>query len=636
VYDAGLFMQELYDVIHAHWTLTSLFLSFTLRGLKFVIFPIVLFKSFPLLFAFQTVWIAAGSPLLYYIGINKNLRKLDSLLLSVSYLLFFPIAGANFFDIHSITFLPTLFLGAYYAMIRGNRRISIVLFFLASIVKYPLSLLVAVFALSLILEYFLKCKLQNVGKLDTSRVKFLTIILTMSLAIFLMRYIYVLYAYHLPIPGDSHITGFFGPKITTFDQTITVLILFGSVLFLPFLSLKTLPFSIGYIFLMLYTGFWGYTYPYGVTAQYLYQLEPFLILGVIEVLSGDTYVKHIFHNMKRHNSNNGYKKIIYRSAHFQIYSIFVIILILALFLQPYGPFNGSNASASFNLQSVTDVNMSQYKDVQRLVSIVPPNDPYVVVQNGIPEFFPRSFNVSGNPMDTPGILMVPGVGGGLPYNLTYKNNDGRWEKVRIDYAIADPNNPTYYEALPSPYNLSMYGLVRELCASGQYGIYSEIDGMVVLKHYYNDSPRYYEPFKYIVGGNLLISNFIRGDNATLTDEHTVKGQWLLVWKTPPIPLSPGEYEINITYSYSGKVGSDGPYEIVVSQSGSTITDSKYYYLTPSNLGVPNETHILHLYSFVDNFTDAFTIFAQLPPSTDWNGTISVSFISVSQIGYGKN
>ena len=39
VYDAGLFMQEWYDVIGAHWTVTSFFLSFTLRGLKFILFP---------------------------------------------------------------------------------------------------------------------------------------------------------------------------------------------------------------------------------------------------------------------------------------------------------------------------------------------------------------------------------------------------------------------------------------------------------------------------------------------------------------------------------------------------------------------------------------------------------------------
>lgn len=638
VYDAGLFMQELYDVSYVHWTLNSFFLSFTLKGLKFIIFPISLFKSFPLLFVFQTIWVAAGSPILYYIALHKKLRKIDGILLSVSYLIFFPIAGANFFDIHNITFLPTLFLGAYYTMIIGNKRISIILFFLASIVKYPISLLVTIFSLSLILEYYLEEKLQKENKKDKSKLNFYVVILIMSLTIFLLRYIYFLFVFHLIVPGDSHITGFLGPKLSISDKLITLLVLFGPVLFLPFLSLKTLPFSIGYIFLMFYTGFWGYIYPDGITTMYFYQLEPFLILGVIEVLSGNTLLKYIHHSnyRKESDSNRNNRQTKSKAIHVQIYSIFIIILLLALFFQPYGPFNDDNTSTSFHLQNKTDVNLEEYREIEKLVSTVPSNNPYVVIQNGIPEFFPRAFNITGNPMETKGILEVPGVGGGLLYNLTYKNNEGHWKKLTIDYVIADPYNPTYYEALASPYNLSMYDLVKELYLSGQYGIYSEIGGMIVLKHYYNTTPSYYEPYEYKADGNLLTSNFINGHNVTVTDEHTIKNQWLQLWKTPPVAVSPGEYEVNITYSYTGKVNNNSIYNIIVSKSGNTINDSQYYYLTPSSLGVPNQTHILHLYSFVDNFTDAFTIFAQLQPNTYWNGTISVSSVLISQIGYAKH
>lgn len=635
VYDAGLFMQELYDVIYVHWTLNSFFLSFTFRGLKFIIFPISLFKSFPLLFVFQTAWIAAGAPILYYIALLKKLSKLDSVLLSISYLLFFPIAGANFFDIHNITFLPTLFLGAYYAMIRGNKYISAILFFLASIVKYPLSLLVTIFALSLIIEYYLEKKLET--KNDKSKLNFYIVILIISLTLFLIRYVYFLFVYHLVLPGDSHITGFFGPKLSIFDKLITVLLFFGPVLFLPLLSLKTLPFSIGYVFLIFYSGFWGYIYPDGVTTLYFYQLEPFLLLGAIEVLSGNTFLKYRHHrNHGKHLDSKGVSgEIKSKATHVKIYSIFIIILLLALFLQPYGPFNDDNTSISFHLKNTMNVNLSQYRELERLVSTVPSSDPYVVIQNGIPEFFPRAFNVSGNPLEMQGILKVPGVGGGLRYNLTYKNNDGHWEKIRIDYVVADPYNPTYFEALGSPYNLSMYDLVKELYASGQYGIYSEIGGMIVLKHYYNGTPKYYEPYEYKADGNLLISNFISGYNVTTTNEHTIKGQWLQLWRTPSIPISPGEYEINITYSYTGKVNNNSVYNIIVSQSGNTINDSQSYCLTPSSLGIPNQEHILHLYSSIDNFTDAFTVFAQLTPNTYWNGTINVSSVSIFQVNSAK-
>lgn len=637
VYDAGLFMQELYDVMYVHWTLNSFFLSFTLRGLKFILFPITIFKSFPLLFIFQTVWIAAGAPLLYFIALLKKLDKTDSVLLSVSYLLFFPIAGANFFDIHNITFFPTLFLAAYYTMIRGNKYISIILFFLASIVKYPLSLLITIFSLTLIIEYYLEQKIEKRNQNNKSKLNFYVIVLIISLSIFLLRYIYFLLVVHLIVPGDSHITGFFGPKLTISDEIITVLLLFGPVLFLPLLSLKTLPFSAGYIFLIIYAGFWGYAYPYGITTLYLYQLEPFLILGVIEVLSGNSLLKYIHHhNYNKENSKNtSYGTTRRNVTHAQVYAIFIIILLLALFLQPYGPFNNDNSDTSFHLKNTMNVNGTQYMEIEKLVSTVPSSDPYVVIQNGIPEFFPRAFNIRGNPLETSGILEVPGVSGGLPYNLTYRNNDGHWEKIRIDYVVADPYNPTYYEALASPYNLSMYDLVKELYASGQYGIYSEIGGMIVLKHYYNGIPKYYEPYNYKIDGNLLISSFINGYNVTTTDEHTINGQWLILWKTPSIPISPGEYEINITYSYIGKVNNNGTYNIIVSKPGNTINNSQCYIVKPINLGSSEQTHVLHLYSYVYNFTDTFTIFAQLPPNTYWNGTMSVSSVSISQIGNAK-
>ena len=638
VYDAGLFMQELYDVPYVHWNLNLFFLSFTLRGLKFILFPIALFKNYPLLFVFQTIWIAAGSPILYFIGLQKNLTKIDSLLLAISYLLFFPIAGANFFDIQNITFLPTLFLAAYYTMIKGNEYTSIILFFFSSIVKYPLSLVVSIFALFLILENFLEQRFEKRNYNSERKLMFYFLILIISLSLFLIRYVYFLVMYHSIFPSDSHIIGYFGPRVTSWQEILTFFILLGPVLFLPLLSIKTLPFMLGYLFLVMYTGFWGYAYPYGLTTIYFYQLEPFLVLGVIEVLSGNSFLKYLVKS-KQSVLSKGVKNTNRRKdqiKHIKVFSIFIIILILAMFFQPYGQFNGDNNNTSFNLKNIITSNFSQFRDVEKLVSTVPQGDPYVVIQNGLPEFFPRVFNTTGNPLEEVGILEVPGVSYSIPYNLTYRNSHGVWEKIRIDYVIADPNNPTYYESLAAPYNLSMYDLVKELYGSGQYGIYSEIDGMVVLKHYYNGTIKYYEPYIYSLDGNLLNSNFVSGDNVTISDAHTGNSQWLQVWRTPSLAISHGSYEINITYSYFGHPTNNSIYNIVVSKSGNTINDSISYCLRPFNLGAPNEQHTLHLYSTVNNFTDSFTIFAQIPPDNYWNGTISVSSLSISQINYAKS
>ena len=637
VYDAGLFMQGWYDVVFVHWTPYSFFMSFTLRGIKFILFPIVLPRSFALLFIFQTIFISLGSPLVYYISISRNLSKNVGLILSISYLFFFALAGANFFDIHNISFLPTLLLAGYYFSLRGKRAPSIFFFLLASMVKYPLSMLIAFFVLLLILDLHYGDRYDEIH-IKRSKLQIYVTVFIFSVVLFLSRYIYFTLSSHLIVPGDAHLSGFFGPQISNYDILITVLIFLAPFIFLPLLSIRSLPFCVGYFGLLAITRFWGYGYPYGITTIYMYQLAPFIYIGTIEVLSGRTFLKIFtrFFTVRYRNQKHKIYKYIHKfnlkSVRFAYYVLFAI-LVLAVFFEPFGPLNDVNNDISFHMNQILSINETEYKDVESLVQTVPSNDPYVVIQNGLPEFFPRNFNMSGNPMETGGILEVPGVGGGLPYNLSYENSNGVWQKIRIDYVVADPYQSTYYEALAPPYNLSMYDLVRELYDSGNYGIYSEINGMIVLKHYYNEtSPHYYTPFKDYFTGNVLSSPFIKKDNVTISDISTSKGQYLQVWQTPTIPISPGEYEINITYSYMDSFGNKSDYQIIVSTSGNTIDNATTYNLNPENLGTQGRTHVLHLYEDITDFSDNFKIFAQIPPNTQWSGPFNVSGVSIDQIG----
>jgi len=641
VYDAGLFMQEFHDVVFAHWTPYSFFMSFTLRGLKFFLFPIALPESFAFLFIFQTIFISLGSPLVYYISLSRNLSKNVALILAISYLFFFPLAGANYFDIHNISFLPTLLLAGYYFSLRGKRAPSIFLFFLASIVKYPLSVLVALFVLLLIIDLHYGDRFDDIH-IKRSKFQIYATVFIFSVAFFLIRYMYILFSLHLIVPNDAHLSRFLGSQISNYDILITFLILLAPFIFLPLLSIRSLPFILGYFVLLAKTRFWGYAYPYGITTIYMYQLVPFIYIGTIEVLSGRTFLKIFRRFFTVRLGNNKHKmyrykhKLNLKSVHIAYY-VFFTILVLALFFEPYGPLNNANNNISFHINQIFSINETEFKDVEILVQTVPSNDPYVVIQNGLPEFFPRTFNISGNPMATSGILEVPGVGYSLPYNLSYKNSEGVWQKIRIDYVVADPYQPTYYEALAPPYNLSMYDLVRELYGSGYYGIYSEINGMIVLKHYYNSTvPRYYIPFKDYIPANLLYSPFIKDDNVTISNISTANGQWLPVWQTPSIPISPGEYEINITYSYMDSFGNNSDYQIIVSTSGNTIDNATVYNLYPDNLGTQGITHVLHLYVDITEFSDNFKIFAQLPPNTEWSGPFNVSSVSINEIGTISN
>jgi len=221
VYDAGLFMQELHDVVFANWTSYSFFMSFTFRELKFILFPIALPESFVFLFIFQTIFISLRPPLVYYIPLLRNLSKNVALILAISYLFFFPVAGANYFDIHSISFLSTLLLAGYYFSLRGKRAPSIFLFFLASMVKYPLSVLVAFFVLLLIIDLHYGDRFDDIY-IKRSKFQIYATVFIFSVAFFLITYIYILFSTHLIVPGDAHFSGF----LALMQQIMTYLLPF--------------------------------------------------------------------------------------------------------------------------------------------------------------------------------------------------------------------------------------------------------------------------------------------------------------------------------------------------------------------------------------------------------------------------
>ncbi|MCL4356888.1 MAG: DUF2079 domain-containing protein, partial [Candidatus Thermoplasmatota archaeon] len=453
----------------------------------------------------------------------------------------------------------------------------------------------------------------------------------------LIRYTYIALIYKANLPGDIYVGGNFGPQLSNFDLIVTFLILIGPFLFLPMLSLRSLPLILVFFSLATMTRFLGYGYPYGITNQYLYLLVPFLYIGTIDTLSGKYfplnflrfYRKFMGENERR--SRGWWIRHRVNKVRIPIYTMLTIIVLLALFFEPFGPYNGIFKSSDFNLQQDFNVNMTNYNNVLKLVGTVPSSDPYIVIQNGLPEIFPMSFNVTGNPMDIPGIFEVPGIGHGLSYNLSYETSNHHWRKNRIDYVIADPYQSTYFESDPYPNNLSMYQLVKELYASGNYGIYSEIDGMVVLKHNYSGNPKYYEKFNTAFHGSALTSNYIVDGNVSTSNIIAGTHQWIPLWKTPQISLSPGEYEINISYTYENPTNNQSQYSLILSTSGNTEVNETTYNLHPDNLGTLGGKHIFHLYINISNFTNQFQVFAQIDPCFNWIGIFNVSAVTVHQI-----
>ncbi|MEM0136833.1 MAG: DUF2079 domain-containing protein [Thermoplasmata archaeon] len=102
-----------------------------------VIFPVFIPQSFPLILAFQAAFITAGIFPIY--GIAKHYLKLNSaaMLIAISYLLYPYLSGMYWFDFHYQALFLTIFLIVYYLFIKTRYKSAFILLILAGLTRYP-------------------------------------------------------------------------------------------------------------------------------------------------------------------------------------------------------------------------------------------------------------------------------------------------------------------------------------------------------------------------------------------------------------------------------------------------------------------------------------------------------------------
>ena len=106
VYDLGVVMEQSWLVFHTNWTLHLFLSDFGYFSGRFLLSPLFVPGSFTLILIAQTVAIAIPSFFVYGIAMKIVKRRLPSLLISLSYLIYFPLAGMNLFDFHYMVFFP--------------------------------------------------------------------------------------------------------------------------------------------------------------------------------------------------------------------------------------------------------------------------------------------------------------------------------------------------------------------------------------------------------------------------------------------------------------------------------------------------------------------------------------------------
>ncbi len=644
VFDLGIFMQNGWVVLHQVHTLAEFLSYFAYNGIIYLVSPLTLLNSYPAILIFQSVVIALAVFPLYRIAVYFLGERLPAALIAVSYLLYFPLAGVNWYDAHYQAVFPTLFIFAYYFYLKGRFAPSAALFMLSALVRFPYLIFPLGFS-GMVLGGEIVAAFRGRRGVDWRRLRFAAVVIAFCALMVVLYYIFVMNS-SLILQGPllkstlGSVNGaqLQSPFVDVQTKAFTVLLFLAPLFFTTLLSRRWAPFLLPYLFLLFGTSFAGYRFPAVFELQYPAGVVPFIYLGAIEgmaLLLNRGGIRLL--NRREGGSAAGLgghlvaaKGILGRlSSHVNqrravvlAAGALVVVASFAVAFEPYGPLNGYTPD-NFRVSYSTAVNLSLYDELVKMASLIPSTNPYVLLQNNMPELLPRP--LAYVPSSTP-FNQFPLMPSSVSSSLNYgRLPNGTQIPATIDYVITDPySDQYYYQYLPAPYNASMYYLVRELYSSGSYGILAEASGMVLLERGYTGSLMYYVPLDLNFTPGQL---YVRGG--------TFKGQVIeatnfsgLIWYGPYTSLSPGNYSLTFwLYTTSSLPSNELQLQVTADQGGTKIVSMN---VTGSQMQPDAWTAI----TIPLNVTGFYGLVEFRGVSLQWSGSILLQTISLRQIGPG--
>ncbi|MGC8558371.1 MAG: DUF2079 domain-containing protein [Nitrososphaeria archaeon] len=602
VFDLGLFMEFGWEALHTVHSLSAFLFWFAYNGIIYLISPITLLNSYPAILVLQSAFIGLAVFPLY--GIAKHFLNddLTALLISLSYLIYFPLAGVNWFDAHYMAFFPTLFITAYYLYIKGRYRLSLAFFIMSSMVRYPYFIFPFMFALVVLAEQ-LRDHWKS-GKHVPAKLYLSISIIGFGIFLSIIYYFFYVHgSFAASFAGTSNITGTVrlnSGNITYMlsAKELTTVLFFLPLMFLPILSKRWIVFYVPFFYLVFTSNYWGYMYPYVFQLQYPAGIVPFLYLGLIEgskVLSKGTKRKD--------------RAI---SA-----MLIVSVIIFAFAYEPYGPLN-SKSGIDYNMAQQTSANMKVYSEINSMVKLINRSDPYVLFQSNLPQVLPRPLKY----LNTPLITNINEV----TYNLDHIYPNGTSVPIRVDYVLSDPYSGYYYSKGGPPFNASMYDFIRQFYNSTDYGLLAEASGMMLLERNYYGSVRYFVPMNQNFTTSQMLSTLKQknSDYFNFTDFNST--QYTIAWYGPYTTLYPGTYKLTF-WLYT--TNNSNPLLLqVTANGGSTVLMSKT--LEPGTLK-DNQWNRVNLTLYSNEIYPEVEFRGLL---ARWNGTLLFRGVNLKQTGPG--
>ena len=427
----------------------------------FLMYPLYnLFPSQIGLLVFQDVLVSAGVFPVYFIGRRLIKNHNYSLLLSLIWLFYFPLAGVEWFDFHFIALFPTLFLTGYCLILYDKFKSSLVLILLAITTDY-LAPVIAVFYLIL-----LAIRHKKVPKYYYAIIITLIAIPFIGVNIIYPSYTFQLLNISAILKNPSIITASLFRKILYFVLDTTPLLFIS--FFVPEILL-ILPYA-GLVFAHNY-------FPYYQPIFYQY---PALIAPGIFIAAAVFIGKHEksnFHHITM-------KKFITVA--------FAVAIITWLLFTPYGnlvtdnnhDMGVANYLSMGHYDTYPNIHYTAYdRELQSMVNSIPKGSS-VAIQNNMPQlaqFYNYTLPVNG-------------------YNGTPQ------------YIIADPYSIWFYNlGITSNAVTDTLSLVNHKLNSGDYGILMEESGMVLLENNYKGNITNFVPYKTTAFNNAYINFLAPGE-----------------------------------------------------------------------------------------------------------------------------
>ncbi len=463
-------------------TLSKFVQIFAYKPIVYLVAPVAYAFSFQGLLVFQSFFLALGAYPIYMISLEKLKSNTLATLFAASYLLYFPMAGVNWFDFHYQALFPTLFLLGYWFYIKGKNAFSLIFMALSAIAHYPYTVFPALFALML-----------AIGKNRKKDVKIWVPLLIFTAIIFAL---------------NISMHGIFGATFGTVNASlskpgyyavyITILLILLPLIFAPLFS-KWILFLTPFLALIFLVKYWGYVYPNIFQLQYGALFIPFVFLGAIEGV--EWLEKRSVISKKRATG-----------------LIFVSVVMFASVYQPYSPLN-AYTSVNFNINQIFNVNFTEYNQLMKLLSLIPKGSSVLVSGNDPEAFYPYyGLNPYDNVNTNPELVL----------NGTVK------------YIVAGPFGIQYISVPPKPM-IPMDELVENASRDG-FGIYAEAYGIMLLKYNYTGPLKYYYPLREYFPSSGFIPTapwYMKDGMIVATNAHTQ------LWFGPELVMPPGKYALTV-------------------------------------------------------------------------------------------